>query len=364
MIRIGVDGRLLQGKLTGVGKFVLNLIEYICERDQRIHVLIYTNREITTRFKSPGIDVVSDKAVFSKMKPMIWSKLFLHRLINRDKVDVFFAGDALVPLFMRKCPVVSLIHDFNQIIAPKTMSTMRLITDKLFYRKDVLKANLIIANSRGTAEKLKYYFGKTADLIIHPIIDKGYNTLDRSVVKERLKKLGIHWPYVLTVATQEPRKNLDKTIKAFISLKDKGKLRDHKLLLVGSKGWKSGAIRELARLHSADVVTLGYINDETMPWLYNGADVFVFPSSYEGFGMPVREALLCGTKVITNDIAELREASYNQAVYINPEDLDMFAGAIDQAVAEGRSGAVFSSGPGADEDQLDQLVARLLEINT
>ena len=333
MQKIGVDGRLLQGNLTGVGKYMLNLINFICHADSNICFSIYTNREITCKFDSHKVVVINDKKFMQSIKPMIWSKLFSYRLINRDAPDLFLAGDGFVPALLKTRNIFSVVHDLNAVIAPETMSRMRLITDKLFFKRDIIKARVIISNSAGTAAKLKHYYNKNTDLIIHPIIDKWYGLLSREAVKEKLSEMGIWFPYILTVATQEPRKNLDKTIKAFMSLKKRGLLNEHKLLLIGSKGWKSKEVDELITIHNEDVKQLGFIEDEIMPYLYNGADLFVFPSLYEGFGMPVREALLCGTPVVTSDIAELREATMNKAVYIDPARNEQFENAILQAIA-------------------------------
>lgn len=359
MIKIGVDGRLLQGKLTGVGKFVLNLLEYICANDTRFSISVYTNKPLECAFRSERIRVFVDSPVYAKVKPMVWSKFLLHRLLNHDQPDIFFAGDALVPLFIRKCKIVSLVHDFNQMIAPETMSTLRLISDKLFYKKDIFKADLILANSGGTADKLNHYFGKKADLVVFPLLDPWYRPVDKDLARQRLAERQITYPYILTVATQEPRKNLDKTIRAFIALKRNGELRNYKLLLVGSKGWKSNSVQDLINQHKEDVLSPGYIEDELMPFLYAGADVFVFPSLYEGFGMPVREALLCGTRVVTSDIPELREASFNLAEYIDPNDELMLQTAIKKTLDH-------PSGPVIDElqkkkgDQLDRLIPALV----
>jgi len=219
MIKIGVDGRLLQGNLTGVGKYVLNLINYICSQDENIHFSIYSNRLITCTFKYQRVTIIYDKVYFAKLKPMVWSKLFSYRIINNDRPDIFLAGDAFVPAYLKIKKILSIVHDLNSIIAPETMSPLRLITDKLFFKRDIKKATVIISNSYGTAAKLKLYFNMDSQLIIHPIMDNWFEVLDKVLVQSKLNDLSIHYPYILTVATQEPRKNLDKTIKAFVSLK-------------------------------------------------------------------------------------------------------------------------------------------------
>jgi len=163
--------------------------------------------------------------------------------------------------------------------------------------------------------------------------------LDKEMVNKTLQVFHISTPYILTVATQEPRKNLVKTIEAFISLKKKGKIPFHKLLLVGSRGWKSNYLQGLIDSNK-DIVSMGYMDDDKMPYLYNGADLFVFPSKYEGFGMPPREALLCGTGVVVSDIPELREATFGLGIYIDPENRDQF----EQAIIEGIKNKKVSKG--------------------
>jgi glycosyltransferase involved in cell wall biosynthesis len=126
-------------------------------------------------------------------------------------------------------------------------------------------------------------------------------------------------PYLLSVATPEPRKNLDIVLRAYIDLKKSGRLSDHRLVLAGPTGWKNRVLEqrlEEARAH--DLVLAGYVSDEWMPALYAGADALIFPSLYEGFGMPVLEARTCGARVVTTDIPELREAGDEHVVYVQP----------------------------------------------
>lgn len=335
LIIIGVDGRLLQGNLTGVGKYILNLIEYIALNDSNTEIRVYTNRKISCSFNASNIFIVEDKTIFFKIKPMIWSKFFSHRIINNDKIDIYLSGDTFVPLFLQSKKILSIVHDVAFIITPKTMSRLHLLISKVFFKRDLLKADALIANSKGTADKIKKYFNRQADVIVYPIIDKWFEVKNKAAINEKLLKLNIRWPYILSVATQEPRKNLDKTIKAFISVKRNGKLKDYKLLLIGSKGWKSKKIKGLISSYKNDILSLGYIKDSLLPYIYNGAALFVFPSQYEGFGMPAREAMLCGAKVVVTDISELREATYNNAFYVNNLDEESLGNAMVNAIMSG-----------------------------
>lgn len=353
-LKIGVDGRLLQGNLTGVGKYVLNLINYIIDRDGNFSAVVVTNNHLSPQVSNKKIKVVLDKIIFAKVKPMVWSRFLSARLLNKEEVDIYLSGDGFLPFFLKTSKIISVVHDINHILVPETMSNLRLLTTKLFFKTDISKASFIISNSFGTAKKLETYYKKSSDLVIYPIIDDWYKVLNKDEVTNRLKELNVTFPYILTVATEEPRKNLIKTIQAFISLKKRNKISAHKLLLVGSKGWKSESLLSLIS-NNPDIIRMGYISDEMMPYLYNGADIFVFPSKYEGFGIPPREALLCGTNVIVSDIPELREATFNAGTYIDPENETAYEHAILETLSRS-TGKAFNTIDFTQEDQIKDLL--------
>jgi glycosyltransferase involved in cell wall biosynthesis len=148
-----------------------------------------------------------------------------------------------------------------------------------------------------------------------------------------LSRLGVKRPYLLSVATPEPRKNLVAVLRAFIDLKKEGKLREHQLVLAGPTGWKNRALSEgLGEARAHGLVLAGYVPDDLMPTLYGQADALVFPSLYEGFGMPVLEARACGARVVTTNIPELREAGDEYVVYVEPTLEGIKAGIL-QAIA-------------------------------
>jgi glycosyltransferase involved in cell wall biosynthesis len=119
------------------------------------------------------------------------------------------------------------------------------------------------------------------------------------------------------VATHEPRKNLVRLLDAFEQMQAGGELQGYRLVLVGGSGWKNGELDARIKASPA-VVRTGYVDDAALPALYAHAEALVFASTYEGFGMPVLEARLCGTRIVTTDIPELREAGGDDAVYVQP----------------------------------------------
>jgi len=149
-----------------------------------------------------------------------------------------------------------------------------------------------------------------------------------------LQHHGLTKPYLLGVGTLEPRKGLHRLVPAFVSLFEEGHLKNHHLVLAGDRGWKDGAIAQLIRSHES-IRPIGFVDDDSLAALYTGAEALVFPSSYEGFGMPVLEARACGTPVVTTDIPELREAGGDGAIYVAPT-VEGVRGGIMQAVQAGR----------------------------
>lgn len=332
MIVVAVDGRPLQGDLTGVGKYLLNLLTLVDRNSHDVHFIIYTNRNIENKLDLKSYEIIYDTSLFSKSKPMIWFMLFSHLLINKKQFDFFLAGGTFIPLFLKPSKIIIIAYDLTHILASDTMSMMHNFTHRLFYRRAILKAKRIIAISKGTSHKLLKYYNRSADFVIYPVVSEQYKLIDKNLVNEILDKLNINFPYILSVSTLEPRKNIDKVIDAFLYLKANGRLPQHKLLLVGSSGWKNLKMQEVINNNKDVIIQLGYISDSYLPAIYNGASLFVFPSKYEGFGIPPREALYCGVQAIVSNTEELREATVQSAIYVQPDNIIDLANAIDNAI--------------------------------
>lgn len=132
-------------------------------------------------------------------------------------------------------------------------------------------------------------------------------------------RYGVDKPYILAVGTREPRKNLALLIKTFLLMKTEGLLSRHTLVAVGQKGWRNQQLEQLLRASvGTEVKSLGHVPSPDLPALYTGCDVFVFPSIYEGFGIPVSEARACGARVVATDIPETREAGDDATIYVSP----------------------------------------------
>jgi glycosyltransferase involved in cell wall biosynthesis len=247
----------------------------------------------------------------------LWGVFRLGFIAQRDNLDVFWGGTGLLPLAGLKARTVLTVHDFVYKLAPETMSTRSLWATRLFLNASIRHADEIVSNSCGTAHRLQAIFGRKVAAVVQPGLTEAISPKAAIEVQAILQRFGIRRPYLLSVGTREPRKGLDRLVPAFIRLLEQGQLRDHCLVLAGDRGWKDEAITRLVESHER-IHPLGFVDDDSLSAFYSGAAAFVFPSSYEGFGMPVLEARACGTRVVTTDIPELREAGGEDAIYIPP----------------------------------------------
>ncbi len=158
---------------------------------------------------------------------------------------------------------------------------------------------------------------------------KQFHPLTESEVKPVLERLGFKFPYILYIGSLEPRKNLLRLLEAYNQLLD---WSSHwHLVIVGARNiWKSEPLEKFVGEHNlqSHIHFPGYIPDDELPALYNGADLFVFPSLYEGFGLPVLESMACGTPVVTSNTSSLPEVAGDAALLVDPYNVEEIAGAM------------------------------------
>jgi len=323
-LRIGMDGDALRAPLSGVGHYIFNLCRELDALLPEARFIAYS------RLPSPAVLLPSPRwqlrteasVAFRRLPSFVWLKMRCRAMCESDGVNVFWAGRTLHPKFARGVRTVCTVHDLNYLVVPKTMQFQSRWSSRLWFREDILTADCVLANSYGTAERIRTMIGAEVTDVVPPGVTLQFQpsqSVREIEIPEYLARLGVKRPYLLSVATPEPRKNLDTVLRAYTDLKKEGKLSGHQLVLAGPTGWKNRALKQRldeARPHG--LVLAGYVPDQSMPMLYAGADALVFPSLYEGFGMPVLEARACGARVVTTDIPELREAGDEYVIYVQP----------------------------------------------
>jgi glycosyltransferase involved in cell wall biosynthesis len=333
-LRIGIDGDALRAPLSGVGHYIFNLCRELDALMPEASFIAYSRLPAAAvRLPSPRWQLRREPiSAFRRLPSFVWLKTRGRAMCAADRVDVFWAGRTLHPRLAAGVRTVCSVHDLNHLVVPETMQFQSRWSSRLWFREDILAADCVLANSSGTAERIRAMVGaKVRGVVLPGVSPKFYHSqLPRETeIQENLARLGVKRPYLLSVATPEPRKNLDALLRAYIDLKRGGKLNEYQLVLVGPTGWKNRALKQRITEASAyGLVLAGYVPDEMMPALYAEADALVFPSLYEGFGMPVLEARTCGARVVTTDIPELREAGDEYVIYVQPNPEGIKAGVL------------------------------------
>lgn len=317
-LRVGIDGRILGPRPKGIARYIWELCRSLDGLMPQARFFIYAPEAILSPVESSRWTVRVDSSTMRKLPKALWLAMRTGLVSREDKLDVFWGTTGLLPLAWLKARTVLTVHDIVHRVAPETMSRRALWMTRLFFSASLARADAITANSLGTASRLKSIFGYSVAAIVNPAVSDTFRPRGETEIHAALVRHKIYKPYLLSVATREPRKNLLLLTDTFVRMQTENLIPDHKLVLVGDRGWKDKSIMNSIERGSSSIMNLGYVDDDELAALYSGADAFVFPSKYEGFGMPVLEARACGTPVITTNIPELREAGGENTVYVSP----------------------------------------------
>jgi glycosyltransferase involved in cell wall biosynthesis len=222
------------------------------------------------------------------------------------------------------CPVVAILHDLAYLRYPDYFKKRSL---RFFARHTanlLAKSARIVVPSEHTKNDVIRHFRVAPEKlrVIHWGVEESFRPKPELEIVERLEKFSLPRPYVLFVGTRQPRKNLSRLVEAFISLKRRSDLA-HKLVLVGRWGWLHSSLMELMgeRDVQEHVLLLDYVPRTDLPYLYSGADLFILPSLYEGFGLPIIEAMACGTPVAAADNSSLTEIVGDAGLLFDAENV-------------------------------------------
>lgn len=266
--------------------------------------------------------------VTARVSPLVWLKLSAGRSIREDRLDLFWSPYSFLPATPRGLPTLLTIYDFIYQYSPESFHPLHRLAFRLFFRRDARRASRVITISQAVRARIREQLGVDS-LVIPPGLDARFQPPSQQVQAEVRERHRLQSPYLLAVAAWDPRKNLELLIRVFLDLKQSGRVGSLQLVLVGRTDRAEQSLRELLQSPGADQVRcLGYVSNDELPALYSGAAWFVFPSLYEGYGMPVAEALACGTRVLATDSAEIREAGGDQCLYIEPTEAGIRTGLL------------------------------------
>lgn len=304
-LRIGLDGTTLLEGRSGIGFYTEHLFAGLVSANPGHEFRVFSNVPVRTRLLPRGLIHQGDGFPVRG----VWLQVLLPFLLRREKVDVFHYTNYLAPLWSG-CPSVVTIHDMALSLLPGFFPWKKRLLLRPLIPWVARRADAIIAVSESARQDILRLIRVPPEKVhvIHEGVAPCFKPVaDPRVVETVKDRNGLDSPYFMAVGTVEPRKNIVRLARAFARVRSEAG-RDLRLLIVGGKGWRSEEIlREVRKVAGKSVIWTGYAPSDDLPALYSGAIALVYPSIYEGFGLPVVEAMACGAPVIASDHAALRE---------------------------------------------------------
>ena len=347
-MKVGIDARTIlnpeKGDAIGVGHYTFQLIRHLLDMDKENEFVLFFDFRVrekdVKKFSRPNVKIkfypFSD---YKKYLPGAYSEILGEATLQKEKLDILHSTSPLsrIPLsYKGKCAVT--FHDLSLYKIPQCFPRIKRMKDKAVYSLMAKKADKIIAVSRSTKEDMRNIFKTPEDKIkvIHSGLDERFFDEPEVDLQKVLAKYGINKKYILFLGTLEPSKNITRLLEAFARFKKKclqgknSKKFDYQLVLAGKRGWLSREFKQIAKDFgvSKDIVYTGYIIGDELNPLFKGAEFFVMPSLYEGFGMTVLEAFATQTPAIISNVSSLPEIAGNAAYFVNPLDVEEISKAL------------------------------------
>jgi len=256
--------------------------------------------------------------------------------IKRYRPEVYHDPNYLAYRF--DGPIVVTVHDLSHVRYPETHPKIRVEAMNKYLPRTIERADEIIVDSMFVKNEVVSHFGIDAAKVnaIHLGVSGSYAPRSSNEIAPILARFGLRAKrYILSVGTLEPRKNLIRTLEAYAALPARTK-REMPLVIAGMKGWLAEELEEKIRRYEErhEVRWLGYVPARFLPMLYSGAKLFVYPSLYEGFGLPVLEAMASGVPVVTSNQASLPEVAGEAAITVEPHDCDAVRDAMRRLIED------------------------------
>ncbi len=330
-MRIGIDTRFAVRNRRGIGNYTLNLVQNLSRIDLKNEYILYTDRD-------DGDRVLPQKNNFriKKISPLnyfIWEQIMLPLQAKRDGVDILHCTGNTAPILLnKKIKLLATIHDVMYLKdysdLPRSSSWYQ--RAGRLYRKAIVpiisrNLSMVLTVSDFSRNDIQHHLPNLKNeciTVTHEAANGSYHRVDKKAALQTVnQKFGIEGTYILTLGALDPRKNTELVIEKFIELKKENHI-EAKLVIVGVPHWQQTKFYHIIQRSnlSADIIFTPFISEDDLVLLYNGATLFLYPSLYEGFGIPPLEAMACGTPVITSNTTSLPEVVADAAFLIDPRD--------------------------------------------
>ena len=320
-MRVGIDARLAAAPRTGIGSYVTNLIAALARAGGPDELLLFSDTPLAAPAR-PGWESV----VRPGRRRLLWTFGTLPRAIRGRGLDLFHGTTNFELPFLAGCPLVATVHDLIPLRYPAGVSRKYRFLFRALIGRTVRAARRVITVSEFTRREILARWPSAAGKLV--VVPNGHDPAHSPAVEpgeeERVRaRYGLPGRYLLFVGVFEPRKNVPLLVDAFARLRAEApEAADLQLALAGGAGWRGAEIAAGVRARGLEpaVRLLGYVPGEDLPALYRHAALAVVPSAYEGFGIPVIEAMACGTPVLAADAAALPETVGGAGELFTPGD--------------------------------------------
>lgn len=332
-MRIGVDARSLSEPITGIGRYTLSLLELMV-LDNSNEWLLYSHRPLLHgQWNMQNVTVRT--LFFPKwMRGLYfpWSQLILPFWVKHDNIDLFWSPAHRLPRQLSKSVAsVVTIHDLVWKRAPETMKPIGRLLDAKLMPHAIRVADQVIAVSESTKRDVISEVPEAKDKV--QVIYEANSLLSNDCINS----IKTDENYILFVGTLEPRKNLSRLIEAYAMLSESLRSK-YSLMIVGGKGWGDENLDEIIDYFKIRkyVKILGYVSNKKLVHLYSNAYLFVMPSLYEGFGLPVLEAMSLGVPVVASNTSSLPEVVSDTAILVSPKSVSSIKNGIEKLLSNNK----------------------------
>jgi glycosyltransferase involved in cell wall biosynthesis len=328
--RVAIDGRPALWPRTGIGTITHNVLKNIQTIDPGVDYFAYFDADPSPRAEEYGSVVCSFGG--SRIEPL-WSNTYVPRRLSLDGIDIFITFlDKEVPFLPVRSKIVCMIHDLIPLRFPEAV--FRNVSHKIYYkamiRASVWRADLILTNSEFSKQEIISEFGIDERKLGKITLGVDAATqIDPAHAAAVLQRYGLRRPYVVALGSTEPRKNNTRVIEAMRLL---ASTHPGVQLAVAGKQWRGVEFQR--KLVDDRVCMTGFVVDADMPVIVGSAEVLIFPSLHEGFGLPVIEAMAQGVPVVTSGLTALPEVGGDAALYVDPYSVSEIAKAIDRVLTD------------------------------
>lgn len=329
-MRIGIDARAIH--LQGIGRYIRELIRHLARVDTRNQYIIYfptVEHMDENKIDNPNFQCVLVPYQIYTVKEQLYLPYFLYK----DKLDIFHSTTSLAIPLLRTCRHVITLHDLLLKIHPEFLpSKLSWVYFQITNWWAIKFADKIITISDFTSKELSALYPKSRHKIttIHNGVSAEFQVIkDKEVLENVKKKYGITKDYILYVGTYKENKNLPTLVKAYAQLPHHMR-HSYYLVIVGKQSTRYPEVPALIKQLGIEstVICINHVREEDLPVFYSGATVFVFPSIYEGFGLPIIEAMACGAPVVASNQASIPEIATDAAILTDPLNVKGMSGAV------------------------------------